>query len=215
MKFRTLRICLHRGWYRIVCSVSLLLIPLFCGKSNMFAATNPAQQEVGDTVSVQKGDVITGVVRTKDGKPLAGVKVSQTLYKILDGYVEKIPHEETDKPVAVTDENGAYSITVSNPSGRFFFCRDGYVIEYFFLKGKTLDIILFDKYNDFDEVYGTDEPVTKKNLQNQTAPGRVIMTAYGTPWRGPSGIEVDVERDSALSRLTQEMIERVREYEKK
>ena len=125
MKFRTLRICLHRGWYRIVCSVSLLLIPLFCGKSNVLAATNPTQQDTKDTVSVKKGDV--------------------------------------------------------------------------------------------KREYGTTETdsITKEELRNQTTPGRVIVCAYGTPWRGPSGIEVDVERDSTLSRLTREMIERVREYEKK
>ena len=41
------------------------------------------------------------------------------------------------------------------------------------------------------------------------------MNAYGTPWKGPSGIDVQVQQDTTLTRLTDEMIEKIRTYEKK
>ena len=209
MKIRTVRICLSRGWYRIVCSVSLLLLPLFCGKSDVFAATNPAQQEAGDTISVKKGDVITGVVRKKDGTSFPGVKITQKLYNTIPGL-----SPDAEWPVAVTDENGAYSITVNDPKECFYFYYPNYVIEYFYLNRKNHDVILFDKSSDFDKEYGTNETSAKKKLQDKTAPGMVIMTAYGTPrWKGASGIDIEIVRDTTLSRLTQEMMEKVRAYE--
>ncbi|MBO4724592.1 MAG: carboxypeptidase regulatory-like domain-containing protein [Bacteroidaceae bacterium] len=213
MKIRTVRIWLSRGWYRIVCSVSLLLLPLLCGKSDVFAAMYPAQQEAGDTVSVKKGDVITGVVRKKDGTPFPGVKISQSFHNIMPG-VSLSPNEGNYRPVAVTDENGAYSITVNDPKECFYFYYPNYVIEYFYLNRKNHDVILFDKSSDFDKEYGTNETSAKKKLQDKTAPGMVIMTAYGTPrWKGASGIDIEIVRDTTLSRLTQEMMEKVRAYE--
>ena len=209
MKIRTVRICLSRGWYRIVCSVSLLLLPLFCGKSDVFAATNPAQQEAGDTISVKKGDVITGVVRKKDGTSFPGVKITQKLYNTIPGL-----SPDAEWPVAVTDENGAYSITVNDPKECFYFYYPNYVIEYFYLNRKNHDVILFDKSSDFDKEYGTNETSAKKKLEMATAPGIVIMNAYGTPrWKGASGIDIEIVRDTTLSRLTQEMMEKVRAYE--
>ena len=209
MNFRTFRICLSRGWYRIVCSVSLLLLPLFCGKSDVFAATFPAQQKTGDTVSVKKGDVITGVVRKKDGTPFPGVKITQKLNNTIPGL-----SPDAEWPVAVTDENGVYSITVNDPKACFYFYYPNYVIEYFYLNRKNHDVILFDKSSDFDKEYGTNETSAKKKLQDKTAPGMVIMTAYGTPrWKGASGIDIEIVRDTTLSRLTQEMMEKVRAYE--
>lgn len=210
MNFRTVRICLSRGWYRIVCSVSLLLLPLFCGKSDVFAATYPALQEAGDTVSVKKGDVITGVVHKKDGTPFPGVKITQKLNNTIPGL-----SPDAEWPVAVTDENGVYSITVNDPKECFYFYYPNYVIEYFYLNRKNHDVILFDKSSDFDKEYGTNETSAKKKLQDKTAPGMVIMTAYGTPrWKGASGIQYfDIQKDTTLSRLSQEMIDRVRAYE--
>ncbi|MBR5158400.1 MAG: hypothetical protein IKW84_02295 [Bacteroidaceae bacterium] len=210
MNFRTVRICLSRGWYRIVCSVSLLLLPLFCGKSDVFAATYPALQEAGDTVSVKKGDVITGVVRKKDGTPFPGVKITQKLYNTIPGL-----SPDAEWPVAVTDENGVYSITVNDPKECFYFYYPNYVIEYFYLNRKNHDIILFEKAADFDKEYGTNETSEKKKLQDKTAPGMVIMTAYGTPrWKGASGIQYfDIQKDTTLSRLSQEMMDKVRAYE--
>lgn len=210
MKIRTVRIWLSRGWYHIVCSVSLLLLPLFCGKSDVFAATYPALQEAGDTVSVKKGDVITGVVRKKDGTPFPGVKITQKLNNTIPGL-----SPDAEWPVAVTDENGVYSITVNDPKECFYFYYPNYVIEYFYLNRKNHDVILFDKSSDFDKEYGTNETSAKKKLQDKTAPGMVIMTAYGTPrWKGASGIQYfDIQKDTTLSRLSQEMIDRVRAYE--
>ena len=209
MKIRTVRICLSRGWYRIVCSVSLLLLPLFCGKTDVFAATNPAQQEAGDTVSIKKGDVITGIVRKKDGTPFPGVKITQKLYNTIPGL-----SPDAEWPVAVTDENGVYSITVYDPKECFYFYYPNYVIEYFYLNRKNHDVILFDKSSDFDKEYGTNETSAKKKLEMATAPGIVIMNAYGTPrWKGASGIDIEIVRDTTLSRLTQEMMDKVRAYE--
>ncbi|MBO7110913.1 MAG: hypothetical protein J6W18_03075 [Bacteroidaceae bacterium] len=213
MRIRTVRIWLSRGWYRIVCSVSLLLLPLFCGRSDVFAATNPSQLAADDTISVKKGDVITGVVRKKDGTPFSGVKVSQSFYNIRPG-VSLSPDDKNYRPVAVTDENGVYSITVNDPKECFYFYYPNYVIEYFYLNRKNHDIILFEKAADFDKEYGTNETSAKKKLEMATAPGIVIMNAYGTPrWKGASGIDIEIVRDTTLSRLTQEMIDRVRAIE--
>ena len=209
MNFRTVRICLSRGWYRVVCSVSLLLLPLFCGKSDVFAAMVPAQQEAGDTIFVKKGDVITGVVRKKDGTSFPGVKITQKLNNTIPGL-----SPDAEWPVAVTDENGVYSITVNDPKACFYFYYPNYVIEYFYLNRKNHDVILFDKSSDFDKEYGTNETSAKKKLEMATAPGIVIMNAYGTPrWKGASGIDIEIVRDTTLSRLTQEMMEKVRAYE--
>ena len=210
MRIRTVRIWLSRGWYHIVCRVSLLLLPLFCVKSDVFAATYPAMQEAGDTVSVKKGDVITGIVRKKDGTPFPGVKITQKLYNTIPGL-----SPDAEWPVAVTDENGVYSITVNDPKECFYFYYPNYVIEYFYLNRKNHDIILFEKAADFDKEYGTNETSEKKKLQDKTAPGMVIMTAYGTPrWKGASGIQYfDIQKDTTLSRLSQEMMEKVRAYE--
>lgn len=209
MKIRTVRIWLSRGWYHIVCSVSLLLLPLFCGKSDVFAAMVPAQQEAGDSVSVKKGDVITGVVRKKDGTSFPGVKITQKFNNTIPGL-----SPDAEWPVAVTDENGVYSITVNDPKACFYFYYPNYVIEYFYLNRKNHDVILFDKSSDFDKEYGTNETSAKKKLEMATAPGIVIMNAYGTPrWKGASGIDIEIVRDTTLSRLTQEMMEKVRAYE--
>ena len=213
MRIRTVKIWLSRGWYRIVCSVSLLRLPLFCGKSDVFAAMYPAQQAANDTVSVKKGDVITGVVRKKDGTPFPGVKISQNFYNIMPG-VSLSQDDKNYRPVAVTDENGVYSITVSDPKERFYFYYPNYIVEYFYLNRKNHDVILFDKAADFDKEYGTSETSAKKKLENATVPGMVIMNAYGSPrWKGASGIDIEIERDTTLSRLTQEMMEKVRAYE--
>lgn len=212
MRIRTVRIWLSRGWYRIVCSVSLLLLSLFCGKSDLFAATNPAQLAADDTISVKKGDVITGVVRKKDGTPFSGVKVSQSFNNIIPGV--SLPQDDKNyRPVAVTDENGVYSITVHDPKECFYFYHEGCVIEFFYLNRKDHDVILFEKAADFDKEYGTNETSAKKKLENATSPGIVFMVAYGTRWKGPSGIDVETEKDTTISRLTQEMIDRVRAIE--
>ena len=209
MRIRTVKIWLSRGWYRIVFSVSLLLLPLFCGRSDVFAATNPSQLAADDTISVKKGDVITGVVRKKDGTSFPGVKITQKLNNTIPGL-----SPDAEWPVAVTDENGVYSITVNDPKACFYFYYPNYVIEYFYLNRKNHDVILFDKSSDFDKEYGTNETSAKKKLEMATAPGIVIMNAYGTPrWKGASGIDIEIVRDTTLSRLTQEMMEKVRAYE--
>jgi hypothetical protein len=104
---------------------------------------------------------------------------------------------------------------VNDPKECFYFYYPNYVIEYFYLNRKNHDVILFDKSSDFDKEYGTNETSAKKKLQDKTAPGMVIMTAYGTPkWKGASGIQYfDIQKDTTLSRLSQEMMDKVRAYE--
>lgn len=54
MKIRRIRIWISKGWYRVLCSVSLLLLPIFCNTGRAVAATNPAQQDANDTISKDK-----------------------------------------------------------------------------------------------------------------------------------------------------------------
>ena len=112
MKFRRIRIWLSRGWYRVVCSASLLLLPFFCASAKSSSVVIQAGQDTKDTLSAKK---------------------------------------------------------------RF----------------------------------------SRQALEDSTKPGVLIMNAYGTPWKGPSGIDVQVQQDTTLTRLTYEMIEKIRTYEKK
>ena len=112
MKIRTIRIWLSRGWYRVVCSVSLLLLPFFCAKAKSSSVVIQAGQDVKDTVSAKKG---------------------------------------------------------------------------------------FDR----------------QALEDSTKSGILVMCAYGTPWKGPSGIDAQVQQDTTLTQLTDEMLEKIRAYEKK
>ena len=56
MKIRRIRIWLSKGWYRVLCSVSLLLIPLFCNTGKAMAATPQVPQVTKDPVPAKKGD---------------------------------------------------------------------------------------------------------------------------------------------------------------
>jgi hypothetical protein len=209
MRIRTGRIWLSRGWYRIVCSVSLLLLPLFCGKSDVFAAMVPAQQEAGDSVSVKKGDVITGIVRKKDGTPFPGVKISQLRDNIMPG-VKVSRNDSIKAPIVITDENGLFSLTVSDASDKFYLMHNGCAIEDFYLDRHSYDVILFDNYKDFfDEYPCLADSSNKDKPHRSNVPGVIAsMVAIRS-----TSIDVYVPKDTTLTRLTQEMIDRVRAIE--
>ena len=55
MKVRRIRIWLSKGWYRVLCSVSLLLLPLLCNTGKAVAATTLAQQQAKEGNKAQQG----------------------------------------------------------------------------------------------------------------------------------------------------------------
>ena len=112
MKIRKIRIWLSRGWYRVVCSVSLLLLPFFCATAKSSSVVSHAGQDTKDTLTAKKA---------------------------------------------------------------------------------------FDR----------------QALEDSTKSGNLIMCAYGTPWKGPGGIDVQVQQDTTLTRLSEDMLEKVLKYEKK
>ena len=204
MNIRRIRIWLSRGWFHVVCSVSLLLVPLFCGKSNVFAATYPAHQETKDTVSIKTGDVVTGIVRKKDGTPFPGVRISQNRNNIIPG-VKVSRNDSIKAPVVITDENGMFSLTVSDASDMLCFMYDGCVFEDFCLDRHSYEVILFDNYKDF-----YDEYPYRTDTTNRDKPHRIYMAAYGRP-----GVNANVPEDTTLTMITDEMLEKIIQYEKK
>ena len=199
MKIRKIRIWLSRGWYHVVCSVSLLLLPFFCATAKGSSVVIHAWQDVKDTVSVKEGDIVTGIVRKPDGKPFPGVRIYQGLI-----------FTNPNCPYVVTDENGKFELKVTDPTDRLYFMHDGYVTQYWYVNRYTYDVMMYDAIKEFDKAYNT-----RQALEDRTKPGILIMSAYGTPWKGSSGINVQVQQDTTLTQLTDDMIEKIRAYEKK
>ena len=120
MKVRKIRIWLYRGWYRTLCSISLLLLPLFCNTSRTFAAINHVQQDtIKSTVVVsgtkpQAGDIISGTICDENG-PMQLVNITErdSLYRI-------VAH-------AVSDVNGKFAFKLVNPSNRLSVTYVGYL----------------------------------------------------------------------------------------
>lgn len=199
MKIRKIRIWLSRGWYRVVCSVSLLLLPFFTATGKNSSAVIFIQQDSKDTVSVKEGDIVTGIVRKPDGKPFPGVRIYQGLI-----------FTNPNCPYVVTDENGKFELKVTDPTDRLYFMYDGYVTQYWYVNRYTYDVMMYDAIKEFDKAYNT-----RQALEDRTKPGILIMSAYGTPWKGPGGIDVQVQQDTTLTRLSEDMLEKVLKYEKK
>ena len=199
MKIRKIRIWLSRGWYRVVCSVSLLLLPFFTATGKNSSAVIFSQQDSKDTVSVKEGDIVKGIVRKSDGNPFPGVSISQELI-----------FANPNSPYVLTDENGKFEFKVSDPSGRLFFMHDGYVIQYWFVNRYEYDVIMYENSREFDKAYGN-----RQVLEDKTKPGLVVMTAYGTPWKGASGIYTQAQQDTTITWLPDEILEKVISYEKK
>lgn len=199
MKIRKIRIWLSRGWYHVVCSVSLLLLPFFCASAKSSSVVIYAGQDVKDTVSVKEGDILTGIVRKPDGTPFPGVRITQDVI-----------YTNPNSTFVLTDENGKFEFKVTDPSGRLYFIHDSYVFQYWYVNRYTYDVIMYDNIKEFDKAYNT-----RQALEDRTKPGVLIMNAYGTPWKGPSGIDVQVGQDTTLARLSDDMLEKVLKYEKK
>lgn len=120
MIIRRIRIWLSRGWYRTLCSISLLLLPLFCNTGRAFAAISHVQQDtIKSTVVVsgtkpQAGDIISGTICDENG-PMQLVNITErdSLYRI-------VAH-------AVSDVNGKFAFKLVNPSNRLSVTYVGYL----------------------------------------------------------------------------------------
>ena len=208
MKFRRIRIWLSRGWFHVVCSVSLLLAPFFCASAKSSSVVIQTGQDTKDTVSVRTGDVVTGIVRKKDGTPFPGVKISQNRNNVIPGVTD----DTIKAPVVITDENGMFSLTVTDASDMLYFMHNGCAIEDFLLDRHSYDVILFDNYKDYYDEYPCQADTTDKDKPHRSnVPGVIVyMVAYGPP-----AINANVPEDTTLTRLTDEMIEKILKYEKK
>ena len=192
----------------MVCSVSLLLAPFFCASAKSSSVVIQTGQDTKDTVSVKAGDVVTGIVRKKDGTPFPGVRISQNRNNVIPGVTD----DTIKAPVVITDENGLFSLTVSDASDMLYFMHNGCAIEDFLLDRHSYDVILFDNYKDYYDEYPCQADTTDKDKPHRSnVPGVIVyMVAYGPP-----AINANVPEDTTLTRLTDEMIEKILKYEKK
>lgn len=132
MKIRRIRIWLSKGWYRVLCSVSMLLIPLFCNTGKAVAATNPAQQQAKSTDPVKKGDIINGTVKKSDGTPFPMMNVTER-----DSLERIVAH-------AVTDANGEFAFKVVDPSHKLYIEYVGYETQIFDFDRTTFEITMLE-----------------------------------------------------------------------
>ena len=192
----------------MVCSVSLLLLPFFCATAKSSSVVIQAGQDTKDTVSVKVGDVVTGIVRKKDGTPFPGVRISQNRNNVIPGVTD----DTIKAPVVITDENGLFSLTVTDASDMLYLVHNGCAIEDFLLDRHSYDVILFDNYKDYYDEYPCQADTTDKDKPHRSnVPGVIVyMVAYGPP-----AINANVPEDTTLTRLTDEMIEKIIKYEKK
>ena len=192
----------------MVCSVSLLLLPFFCASAKSSSVVIQTGQDTKDTVSVKAGDVVTGIVRKKDGTPFPGVRISQNRNNVIPGVTD----DTIKAPVVITDENGKFSLTVSDASDMLYLVHNGCAIEDFLLDRHSYDVILFDNYKDYYDEYPCQADTTDKDKPHRSnVPGVIVyMVAYGPP-----AINANVPEDTTLTRLTDEMIEKILKYEKK
>lgn len=192
----------------MVCSVSLLLAPFFCATAKSSSVVIQTGQDTKDTVFVKAGDVVTGIVRKKDGTPFPGVKISQNRNNVIPGVTD----DTIKAPVVITDENGMFSLTVTDASDMLYFMHNGCAIEDFLLDRHSYDVILFDNYKDYFDEYPSQADTTEKDKPHRSnVPGVIVyMVAYGPP-----AINANIPEDTTLTRLTDEMIEKILKYEKK
>ena len=132
MKVRRIRILLSKGWYRVLCSVSLLLLPLFCNTGKAVAATTPARQQSKDTDPVKKGDIIKGTVKKTDGTPFFMMNVTER-----DSLERIVAH-------AVTDQNGEFAFRVVDPTHKLYIEYVGYETQIFDLDRTTFEITMLE-----------------------------------------------------------------------
>ena len=205
MIIRKVSIWLSKGWYYAVYSVSLLLLPLFFNSCKTVSHRR-IRQELSDTVSVKQGDIIKGVV-VKDGKPFPGVEISEKAlyYNMVN--------------TTVTDENGEFTLVVTDPSNKLYIRHRGYVTQEWPINRTMYKVHMFDSMKDFEDVYyperrsGQTVEERMKVLADRTKPHMIVTTAYGTPYKGPSEVETKDPKSSVPKQIEDEMIEKVRAYE--
>ena len=132
MKVRKIRIWLSRGWYRTLCSISLLLLPLFCNTGKAVAATTSARQQSKDTDPVKKGDRIKGTVKKSDGTPFSMMNVTER-----DSLERIVAH-------AITDQNGEFAFKVVDPAHKLYIEYVGYVTQIFDFDRTTFEITMLE-----------------------------------------------------------------------
>ena len=208
MIIRKVRIWISRGWYYAVYSVSMLLLPLFFNSCKTVSYRR-VMHELSDTVSVKQGDIIKGVVVNKDGKPFAGVQISEktSYYAVVNS--------------VVTDENGEFTLVVVDPSNKLFVEHTGYVKQEWPINRTTYNIRMFDKMQDFEDAYypekrsmSSDELLElMMSMPDGIRPQMIVTVAYGTPFKGPSEVETKDPKSSVPKQIEDEMIKKVRAYE--
>lgn len=137
MKVRKIRIWLSRGWYRTLCSISLLLLPLFCNTGRAFAAISHVQQDTIKSAVVvsgtkpQAGDIISGTICDENG-PMQLVNITErdSLYRI-------VAH-------AVSDVNGKFAFKLVNPANRLSVTYVGYGEAITAITGTSFDVTMVE-----------------------------------------------------------------------
>ena len=67
MKFRTFRICIRKGWYYIICSVSLLLLSAISSTAKASVVpVSSIQTNTGDTIPDKKSYAETDTIKQSD-----------------------------------------------------------------------------------------------------------------------------------------------------
>ena len=167
MKIRRIRIWLSKGWYRVLCSVSLLLLPLLCNTGKAVAATTSARQQSKDTDPVKKGDIIKGTVKKSDGTPFSMMNVTER-----DSLERIVAH-------AITDQNGEFAFKVVDPAHKLYIEYVGYVTQIFDFDRTTFEITMFERVPGM--VYTSDDTVTSLPIKRSTEFDVVRVVAYGPP----------------------------------
>ena len=137
MTIRRVRIWLSRGWYRTLCSISLLLLPLFCNTGRAFAAISHVQQDTIKSAVVvsgtkpQAGDIISGTICDENG-PMQLVNITErdSLYRI-------VAH-------AVSDVNGKFAFKLVNPANRLSVTYVGYGEAITAITGTSFDVTMVE-----------------------------------------------------------------------
>lgn len=170
MKVRRIRIWLSKGWYQVLCSVSLLLLPLFCNTGKAVAATIPARQQSKDTDPVKKGDIIKGTVKKSDGTPFSMMNVTER-----DSLERIVAH-------AITDQNGEFAFRVVDPAHKLYIEYVGYVTQIFDFDRNTFEITMLEREPiKVPIMLFTQDSVSKESVERSADFDVVRVVAYGPP----------------------------------
>ena len=170
MKIRRIRIWLSKGWYRVLCSVSLLLIPLFCNTGKAMAANTPAQQQAKGTTPVKEGDIVKGTVKKSDGTPFSMMNVTER-----DSLERIVAH-------AITDQNGEFAFKVVDPAHKLYIEYVGYVTQIFDFDRTTFEITMLEREPiKVPIMLFTPDSVSKESVERSSDFDVVRVVAYGPP----------------------------------